>query len=183
MIKCRGMKKFLKWLLSLFTKEVTYEKPIAYGTMITVNSNVKSTKYDYSDIVKVVLEKELGINNILLNIIDSPTMLDKLSPEGIEYQAILVKIGLHAYSLYVKRSTFSPTILCHEMKHLDQYESNKLQLLPSKGYKWLGKEYPADYPYDIRPWEKEAFIAQTKLWKGYKTFKKNQKNENSKTRV
>ena len=47
----------------------------------------------------------------------------------------------------------------------------------------MGKEYEASYPYDSRPWEKEAFQAQNKLWKQYKQFKKNRKNETTKISV
>ena len=44
----------------------------------------------------------------------------------------------------------------------------------------MGKEYPASYPYNQRPWEIEAFNTQGKLWRNYKQFKKSKANETGK---
>lgn len=175
------MKEFFIKLLKALFKGLftTYNTVENYNDMITVKCPIKHRKWSYEDIAKQVLSQQLHIDNILLLIIDNPAALDKLSPDDIEYQAILVKNSPQAYSLYVRKSSFSPTILCHELKHLEQYRKNKLELLPSKGYKWLGKEYPANYPYEQRPWEKEAFNEQGKLWRNYKQFKKKQQNETS----
>ncbi len=176
------IKAFFTWLFSLFTKKKPEIINPTQSTMININCTIPSRKWNYKDIAIYVLSY-LHIDNILLNIVENTAALDKLSPEDIEYQAILVKIDTHAYTLYARKGSFSPIVLCHELKHLEQYELNKLQLLPSKGYKWMGKEYEASYPYDSRPWEKEAFQAQNKLWKQYKQFKKNKKNETTKISV
>lgn len=173
------MKEFFIKLLKAIFKGLftTYNTVEDYNTMITVNCQLKHRKWNYEDIVKQVLSEQLHIDNILLNITDNTKMLDKLSPEDIEYQAILVENSKNSYFLYVRKSSFSPIVLCHELKHLEQYHKNKLELLPSKGYKWLGKEYPASYPYNQRPWEIEVFNAQGKLWRNYKQFKKAKANE------
>ena len=173
------MKEFLLNLLKaifrgLFT---TYKTVENYNDMINVSCTLQNRKWSYEDIAKQVLSQQLGVDDVLLTIVDNTKMLDKLSPEDIEYKAILVKVGQKAYSLYVRKNYFSPTILCHELKHLQQYYQNKIELMPNKGYKWLGKEYPANYPYNSRPWEKEAFTAQDRLWRNYKQFKKNKQNE------
>lgn len=173
------MKEFLVNLLKaifrgLFTNYKTVEN---YNDMINVSCILQNRKWSYEDIVKQVLSQQLGVDDVLLTISDNTKMLDKLSPEDIQYQAILVKMGEKAYALYVRKTSFSPVVLCHELKHLQQYHQKKLELMPSKGYKWLGKEYPASYPYDSRPWEREAFAAQAKLWRNYKQFKKSKKNE------
>ena len=173
--------KLFKWLVDLLF--MTYNTIENYGDKINVNCMFSNRKWNYIDIAKQVLYQQLHIDNVLLNIVENTKALDKLSPDDIEYQAILVKTAPKAYTLYARKSSFSPTMLCHELKHLEQYEKNKLQLLDSKAYKWLGKEYPASYPYDSRPWEREAFAAQATLWRNYKFFKKNKKNETTKTRI
>ncbi len=173
------MKEFFIKLLKAIFKGLftTYNTVENYNTMINVSCPIKHRKWNYEDIAKQVLSEQLHIDDILLLIVDNTKMLDKLSPDDIEYQAILVKNNKNAYSLYVRKESFSPIVLCHELKHLEQYYKNKIELLPSKGYKWLGKEYPASYPYNQRPWEIEAFNAQGKLWRNYKQFKKNKQNE------
>lgn len=171
------LKGIFQFLVNLFTSNKDVDYPSTYGTMINVNNTVQNKKWDYVDMTKFLLSQELHIDNILLNIVENTKILDKLSPEDIEYQAILVKMAPHVYTLYARKGALSPTTLCHELKHLEQYELKKLELLKSKGYKWLGKEYPASYPYDKRPWEIEAFGAQSKLFRVYKKFKRNNENE------
>ena len=166
------LKVLFGWLTEAFK---TYNTVENYNDMINVVCTIPNRKWSYEDIAKQVLSQQLHIDDILLTITDNTIALDKLSPDDIEYQAILVKVGEKAYALYARKSSFTPTVLCHELKHLEQYHQKKLELMPSKGYKWLGKEYPANYPYDSRPWEREAFSAQYKLWKNYKQFKKNKK--------
>lgn len=169
------LKGIFQFLVNLFTSNKDVDYPSTYGIMINVNNTIQNKKWDYVDMTKFLLSQELHIDNILLNIVENTKILDKLSPEDIEYQAILVKMASHVYTLYARKGALSPTTLCHELKHLEQYELKKLELLKSKGYKWLGKEYPASYPYDKRPWEIEAFGAQSKLFRAYKKFKKSQK--------
>ena len=164
------MKEIIKFLKMLFK---TYNTVENYNDNINVCCNIQSKKWNYEDIAKQVLFQQLHIDGIFLSIVDNTAALRNLSPDNIEYDAVLVKAGDKRYNLYTKKSAFTPIMLCHELKHLEQYQQNKLELMSNKGYKWLGKEYPPDYPYNDRPWEKEAFGIQNKLWRTYKQSKKN----------
>ena len=87
------MKEFFVKLLKAIFKGLftTYNTVENYNTMINVSCPIKHRKWNYEDITKQVLSEQLHIDNILLFIVDNTKMLDKLSPDDIEYQAILIE--------------------------------------------------------------------------------------------
>ena len=73
-----------------------------------------------------------------------------MSTKDIEYKAFLYRIAPHAYALYTTRSAMEPIVLCHEMQHLEQYESGILNVLLNGNAVWKGKVYTKDYAYASR---------------------------------
>ena len=116
----------------------------------------------------------LGVENITMVASLNERMLQRFSRDGIEYKALLFKNkGVnHIYTLYFRpglsRATYTEIVM-HEAVHLAQQERGDLALNPYTGEcRWRGESYPADYPYMQRPWEQEAFKAQSDLLRAYK---------------
>lgn len=62
--------------------------------------------------------------------------------------------------------------LFHEICHFKQYQDGRMKnILSWKGelthFLFDGIHYDQDYPYDMRPWEKEAIVAETTFWIDY----------------
>lgn len=149
----------------------TFEFPETFK----VNNLIKSPKqYDVGDLIKVIGNKILGYNEANIIIQYNDKLLNRFSTDDCELQALLDKsIVPHTYNLLLrtKLSESLETIICHEMKHFDQYEKGDLEIKKdSSGLSFIykGKEYPASTDYYSRPWEKEAREAQYELWKKFK---------------
>lgn len=117
------------------------------------------------ELIKVIGNKILGYNDKILN---------RFSTDDCELQALLDKsIVPHTYNLMI-RTRFQEsleTIICHEMKHFDQYEKGDLEIRKDDSglaFIYKGKEYKSSTDYYSRPWEKEARSAQFELWKEFK---------------
>lgn len=117
----------------------------------------------------------LGIHNeVRLAIYHDDRVLDMYSSSDIRLDALLHK-GMvpHAYNLVIRTDISNPIreILAHEMVHLSQYESGRLDLdMERRIFTWEGKEYPASLNYDLRPWEKEAFSIQRDILRSYRNI-------------
>lgn len=72
-------------------------------------------------------------------------------------------------------------ILWHELAHLVQYQSKKIQSQTDKKTKYKGKWYNhlshLNDDYNNLPWEVNARMVSNKLWKRYKPLRKTKKNK------
>ena len=59
-----------------------------------------------------------------------------------------------------------PSILLHELCHLNQYYGGDLKV-SSEGIYWKNKYYPHNTPHYLRPWEQEAFFKTKSLLRFY----------------
>lgn len=140
-----------------------------------VSCLIKSPKqYDVEELIKVIGNKILGYNEANIIVQYNDKILNRFSTDDRELQALLDKsIVPHTYNLMI-RTRFQEsleTIICHEMKHFDQYEKGDLEIRKDDSglaFIYKGKEYKSSTDYYSRPWEKEARSAQFELWKEFK---------------
>lgn len=131
-------------------------------------------QYNISDLVKIIGNKILGYQEAHIIIQYNDKILDRFSPPDCELQALLDKTPIpHTYNLMIrtKLQTSLENVICHEMKHFDQYEKGDLKINKDEysiTFVYKGKEYDSSIDYYVRPWEKEARSAQYKLWKEFK---------------
>ena len=135
-----------------------------------VSCLIKSPKqYDVEELIKVIGNKILGYNEANIIVQYNDKILNRFSTDDCEQQALLDKsIVPHTYNLMI-RTRFQEsleTIICHEMKHFDQYEKGDLEIRKDDSglaFIYKGKEYKSSTDYYSRPWEKEARSAQFEL--------------------
>lgn len=75
--------------------------------------------------------------------------------------------GDNIYTIYIDTTLTGDDlieVLCHEMIHLKQLQSKKLELI-NNNFKWNGNFIYENTPYDHRPWEVEAYRKQRHLKK------------------
>ena len=115
----------------------------------------------------------LGISEANITVIHRDDLLEKFSSGGVQYDAATFQTSLpHGYNCYIRRWLGRCTlrvVLCHECVHVKQQEAGELKVDLSTGKcLWKGKEYGKDYPYNLRPWEQEAFRLQNEILRAYK---------------
>ena len=148
-----------------------------------VNNYIKSPKkYDVGDLIKFIGTKILGYESAMITVSYNDKILGKLSQGDYDMEALLDKVSDHMYHLMIKtRTTASLSdIICHEMKHFDQYEKGDLKEVDTesgKAFMWKGEIYPRDMYYADRPWEIEARSSQYGFWKQFKKQYLKQKKE------
>lgn len=110
-----------------------------------------------------------------LTIMYNDKLLNQLSKGEVEYSALLQNPMPNQYVLFVKSNVSGlQSIICHEMVHLQQYDSGKLKMSADcKTIWWNGEKFDTTFDYSKREWEVEAFSLQNKLWRSFKKFKKN----------
>lgn len=144
----------------------TFEFP---NTMI-VENNTNNRMAD--TITMVLLNKILEYDTMEIQIYPMPAIFETV--EDMEYKAYLepVPFNEHRYTIFLQEDINIgqlKELLSHEIVHLMQYESGRLQVLPDKsGYVWMGDTIMGvDDDYERRPHEVEArgsgFILQKKL--------------------
>ena len=139
--------------------------------MIKLNTNLKAP-----ELLGKMLDfaaSRLEIGDASVTVICDARRLDKFEMGGnYRYDAALFSTPLpHTYNLFLRSESLSERcdIVFHEATHLNQYERGELKYNPLTGEcYWLGRKYPASYPYRQRPWEREAFYMQRKLTKEWK---------------
>lgn len=75
--------------------------------------------------------------------------------------------GENIYTIYIDTTLTGDElieVLCHEMVHLKQLQSNELELI-NNNFKWRGHYINEDIPYNRRPWEIAAYRKQRHLKK------------------
>ena len=140
-----------------------------------VSCLIKSPKqYDVEELIKVIGNKILGYNEANIIVQYNDKILNRFSTDDCELQALLDKsIVPHTYNLMI-RTRFQEsleTIICHEMKHFDQYEKGDLEIRKDDSglaFIYKVKEYKSSTDYYSRHCEKEASSAQFELRKEFK---------------
>lgn len=142
---------------------------------INITNLIKSPKkHDITTMVEIICRDIIDYNDISILINYEDKLLNKYSTQDIQLEALLDKLPLeHHYNLFIRSdsSTSITSIICHEMCHLDQYERGDLVKISNTEYQWKGKRYDSTTPYEVRPWEKEAFKKEKDIWKQYKKIK------------
>lgn len=140
-----------------------------------VSSLIKDPKqYSVEELIKVLGNKILGHDEANIIVQYNDKILNRFSTDDCELQALLDKsIVPHTYNLLLRTrlSESLENIICHEMKHFDQYEKGDLEIKKDDtglSFIYKGKEYSSSTDYYSRPWEKEARKAQYELWKEFK---------------
>lgn len=70
----------------------------------------------------------------------------------------VMKMGSNKFLIEIVKTVSNAEIaytVCHEMKHVEQMVSKRLQYVKGKAM-WLGEDHTATEYFD-RPWEKEAY--------------------------
>ena len=135
-----------------------------------IKNNIKSPKkFDLEELIQF-LANQLNIKeDVELSIIYNDKLLEKLSKD-VEFQALLSNPIPHKYVLMVKEDVSElQYIICHEMVHLKQCESDRLKM--SSDFKtviWDGEVFDNTSDYFEREWEKEARSKEDRLWKLFK---------------
>lgn len=129
--------------------------------------------FDVSDLIKVIGNKILGYNVAHIIIQYRNQLLDKFSTTDYQLDALLDKTEIaHTYNLFIRENGHTPlsTLLCHEMKHFDQYERKDLDLIKGSDlqFVWKGEKIDPREPYESRPWEQEARRAEVEFWKQFR---------------
>ena len=147
--------------------------------MNNIISYVQNSKINFADIAEFILEDIFGYSGITLNIIENKKKAELFSTDDFEFSAFLEKSPFpNNYILWVKPGALTPTILCHEMWHLKQYQEGRLSV--SSDYKKVTfdkKEYDKNTKYSDRPWEIEAFAMKSTLLRQYKKKDKDKKKK------
>lgn len=140
-----------------------------------VTSLIKSPKqYDVEDLIKVIGTKIFNYTDANIIVQYNDKILDKFSTEDCKLQALLDKTAVpHTYNLFLRTRLLDrlESIICHEMKHFDQYEKGDLDIYKDNSeisFIWKHVKYDASTDYWSRPWEKEARESQCELWKQFK---------------
>lgn len=141
-----------------------------------VDCLIESPKqYNIEDLIRIIGNKILGYKDIHIIVQYNNSILDRLSTENCQLMALLDKSLIpHTYNLLLRSNVSNlSTIICHEMKHLDQYEKGDLEIKKRESgltFIYKGQEYDSSMDYFSRPWEKEAIKSQSFLWKQFKTL-------------
>ena len=143
--------------------------------MIKINDYTFASKGEIEKILNFTLGR-LGVKDASVAVYYSGTTLDRVSSGGVIYDALLHKTPIdHTYCLYLRKNSSVSllSLLCHESVHIEQHERGDLVYdFDTNKYRWKGVEYKPSFPYNERPWEKEAFKTESSLWKAYKDANK-----------
>lgn len=128
---------------------------------------IDTTPFNIEPIIRALARKYLpGREDISLLVCKSTRLLDSFSKSDIKLDALLQKNG-NDYTMVLR--SYKKIVICHEFVHLLQYERGDLDLIDNNFW-WQGKPSPSFGAYDIRPWEKEASVRQTELFKYLKSI-------------
>lgn len=152
--------------------------------MLSITNYTRFNKFEEIEQLLQWLANKLEISTGEVVLISSSKMLKKFSTEDMAIKAFLAPtVFKDKYNLYLSdtKDCDLDIILCHEMVHLKQYLEKELVIdLEKKEFTWKGNKYDNSIPYESRPWEREAFSLQNKL---YKEYKKSLKTEKEKKRL
>lgn len=119
------------------------------------------------------LTQELGIQDVNIMISFSNRLKDGLNGY-IKYEADS-SLGTRNALIYINAKTH-PSVqmvsICHEMIHLQQYVSGRLEKKTGGVFRWDSEIYSHLRPQDYRsrPWEVDAFSREKALYKKYQDY-------------
>lgn len=131
----------------------TFEFPDTFKVECLIES---PKQYDVEDLVKIIGNKILGHDKANIIIQYNNKLLDKFSTEDCKLQALLDKSLIpHTYNLLLRTNINNlDTIICHEMKHFDQYEKGDLEIIKDNNmlsFMYKGIKYDSSTDYFNRP--------------------------------
>lgn len=116
----------------------------------------------------IILNKIMNIDTILIEIYPIKINIDT-DDYIIDGFLIKDKFNKHNYDLFLKNDVDFKTlkiIISHEMIHLTQYESNRLDIINNDIFIWDNSVISfSDIDYMDRPYEIEAFKNTNKIYK------------------
>lgn len=147
--------------------------------MLKITNLTRIAKFDEIEQLLQWLATRLNITSGEVVLIHNDKILNKFSTEDLKIEALLYNNILDKYNLIIRSTIRDPElILCHEMVHLSQYVKGYLKLdMDKKIFTWKGNKFDNSLPYDLRPWEKEAYSQQGKLLREYKKYKRQKEKE------
>ena len=117
----------------------------------------------------------LGVDGVELYVVESDKTLDKYDDKRWNVNAVLHRLPLpNTYELVLRHETDKPLplVLCHEIVHLCQFTQGRLEFDDrAKKFLWEGRQFDVSYPYDSRPWEREAMRKEGELYRAYRKNK------------
>ena len=155
----------------LIWKAIQEQVPYNVVSLSGDNYITNQTEYNFADTTLAValdIAEVKGVSVIMKEL--TAELREKFRQEntGVELNAAIFGVG-NQYILYVSKLTRreSLKVMAHEVIHLMQYRSKRLQVLPPKTIVWESDTITTDKLYDIpygqRPWEREAFDGEDGL--------------------
>ena len=142
--------------------------------MINIKNISKTLDFaKISDLLHFALDEK--VSGVTINVIEFNSILDRLSTPDYTFDALTYPTNMeHTYSLVIRsKASNLERIVFHESIHLLQYEAGRLKFNTQNGRcEWDGVTFSASFPYDARPWEKEAFKGQDELMHEWKKANK-----------
>lgn len=173
------MKKWTKWILILIGiiiigliiwKIMTYQEKYFKNIVIEDNYifNTIQNK-NYLDTIVYAGIKTLNIDSLIIIIKPlSETSKNEFSIDTERDLKAKIKGKDNTYIIYINDNMSRESyinILSHELIHLEQYYTKKLEIIDNKVF-WKNQEIDlSKYLYENRPWEKEASLFQNNLEK------------------
>jgi hypothetical protein len=121
----------------------------------------------YADTIVIVGLNELGIKGCSVTIEEMPQKVKDLFFQQNQMNLQATVFGDNdMYDILTSDLNRSDAILvlCHELIHLKQYRTNRLEYIDDGFVRFDNKVYKVtDIPYNNRPWEVEAFNEQYNL--------------------
>jgi hypothetical protein len=150
-----------------------FQEQIPYNIVSLSGDNyiTNQTEYHFADTALAValdIAEVKGVSVIIREL--TSDLREKFREDNtvVELNAAIFGGG-NQYLLYVSKLTRreSLKVMAHEVIHLMQYRSKRLQVLPPKTIIWESDTITSDRLYDIpygqRPWEREAFDGEDGL--------------------
>lgn len=148
--------------------------------MLKITNLTRIAKFDEIEQLLQWLATRLNITSGEVVLVHNDKILNKFSNNDLKINALLYETPFRGvYNLIIDSKISNPDlILCHEMVHLSQYIKGYLKLdMDNKIFTWKGAKYDNSLPYDLRPWEREAYSQQGKLYREYKKYKRQMERE------
>ncbi len=155
---------FLLFILSCTSENIEKNEYIIKEENLVVNT----TKYDITTISHFTLNI-LNIKNTTISIAKMPSWMINQGPDNSKINGLVIENGLNNFTILLNGdlSLYEGirTIL-HEIVHIKQVYNGRLVVCDLKFVEFNGKSYEImKYPYNLRPWESEAYYYENIIYK------------------
>ena len=118
------------------------------------------TTFDLDPLLGFLTDKFVWDGTVV--VCQNDKLLDRLGTPDIRLESMLVDGPLaDTFTIYVRGGKPSDRVICHEFIHLMQMLRGDLKVnTKDRWFEWKGERYDASFPYNERPWEREAFARQ-----------------------